>query len=146
MDLSSIKYKDGSRKKSKRLGRGEGSGRGVTAGRGHKGYGSRGGAKKRAWFEGGQMPIQRRLPKFGFYNKNRVEYQVVNVGQLEKVARETEINNKVLLKARLIRKKDQPVKILGTGDLKSKVTVKVDAISEAARKKIEKVGGSVILS
>ncbi len=80
-----LKPNKGSTKNKKRRGRGEGSGLGVTAGRGHKGYGSRGGAKKRAWFEGGQMPLQRRLPKFGFTNINKVAFQVVNVAYLRKL-------------------------------------------------------------
>ena len=79
MDLSTLKSAKGATKDRKRIGRGEGSGQGVTAGRGHKGYGSRSGSKKRSWFEGGQMPIQRRLPKFGFTNIYRKQYQVVNV-------------------------------------------------------------------
>ena len=97
MDLSSLKPAKGSTKKKKRVGRGEGSGLAVTAGRGHKGYGSRGGSKKRAWFEGGQMPLQRRVPKFGFTNINKVVFQVVNVGDLEKLSDVKTINKEVRL-------------------------------------------------
>ena len=146
MNLSNLKYADGARHKNKRRGRGEGSGLGVTAGRGHKGYGSRGGSKKRAWFEGGQMPLQRRLPKYGFTNHFRKEYQVVNVSQLEKVAATEKITKEILLEKGLIKKKLMPVKILGDGELKSKVHVEVDAISKTAKEKIEKLGGTVSLS
>lgn len=145
MDLSKLKHADGARKNKKRVGRGEGSGLGVTAGRGNKGYGSRSGSKKRSWFEGGQMPIQRRLPKFGFANIHRKEYQVVNVKDLEKLKKKNDITPDVLFENGLIRKKTIPVKILGNGDLKSKVNIKVNAISKTAMEKIEKQGGSVTL-
>jgi large subunit ribosomal protein L15 len=146
MDLSTLKPAEGATKDRKRLGRGEGSGQGVMAGRGHKGYGSRSGSKKRAWFEGGQMPLQRRLPKFGFTNIFRKQFQVVNVSSLEKLAGVKEVTNEVLLKNGLIRKKNLPVKVLGEGELTLKLTVKVDAVSKTAKEKIEKVGGSVVLS
>jgi len=146
MDLSNLKHAKGARKDRKRVGRGEGSGLGVTAGRGNKGYGSRSGSKKRSWFEGGQMPIQRRLPKFGFTNIHRKEFQVINVEDLEKIKKKENITSDVLFENGLIRKKHVPVKILGNGDLKSKVTVKVDAVSKTAQEKIEKQGGSVNLS
>jgi large subunit ribosomal protein L15 len=146
MNLSNIKYAAGARHKNKRRGRGEGSGLGVTAGRGHKGYGSRGGSKKRAWFEGGQMPLQRRLPKYGFTNIFRKEYQIVNVGALEALASSKKITRDVLLKKGLIKKKQMPVKILGDGELKSKINIEVDAISKTAKEKIEKAGGTVALS
>ena len=145
MDLSSLKPNQGSTKKNKRRGRGEGSGSGVTAGRGHKGYGSRAGRKKRAWFEGGQMPIQRRLPKFGFTNINKVIFQVVNVSDLQEINSKKEITPEVLYDLKLIRKKRVPVKILGSGELSKKVDVKVNAISKSAQEKIEKAGGSVSL-
>jgi large subunit ribosomal protein L15 len=145
MDLSNLHYEKGSRKKTKRIGRGEGSGHGVTAGRGNKGYGSRSGSKKRSWFEGGQMPLQRRLPKFGFTNIHRKEYQVVNVSLLEKLDHKSEITTETLFKNGLIRKKNVPVKILGNGEIKSKVTIKVHAVSKTAKEKIEKLGGSVTL-
>jgi len=143
MDLSQLKPADGSTKNKKRRGRGEGSGLGVTAGRGHKGYGSRGGSKKRAWFEGGQMPLQRRLPKFGFTNINRKAYQVVNVGDLKKIEGTETITKEVLYENRLIRKKNAPVKLLGDGDLERKVSIEVDAASKTAKEKIEKLGGTV---
>jgi large subunit ribosomal protein L15 len=145
MKLSQLKPAKGATHKPKRRGRGEGSGLGVTAGRGHKGYGSRGGSKKRAWFEGGQMPLQRRVPKYGFTNINKVVFQVVNIDQLEKLDDVTNITKDVLLEKKLIRKKRLPVKILGDGQLSRKISVEVDAISKTAREKIEKLGGSVSL-
>lgn len=145
MDLSQLKPAKGSTKKKKRKGRGEGTGLGVTAGRGHKGYGSRAGSKKRAWFEGGQMPLQRRVPKFGFTNINKVIFQVVNVGQLEKLDAKDTITKDILYKKRLISKKNIPVKILGEGELTKKISVEVDAISKTAKDKIEKLGGTVNL-
>lgn len=143
MKLDSLKPAKGAVKSNKRIGRGEGSGWGVTAGRGEKGAKSRSGHKKRAWFEGGQMPLQRRLPKYGFTNINRKTYQIVNVSSLEKVADKSEITVETLLEKGLVRKKNLPVKILGNGELKSKVNIKINAISKSAREKIEKVGGTV---
>lgn len=145
MDLSQLKPAKGSTKNKKRRGRGEGSGLGVTAGRGHKGYGSRGGSKKRAWFEGGQMPLQRRVPKFGFTNINKVVFQVINVGKLETVNVKGTINKDALYELGLIRKKNVPVKILGQGELTKKISIEVDAISKTAKEKIEKLGGTVNL-
>lgn len=145
MDLGSLKKATGSTKDHKRIGRGEGSGTGGTAGRGHKGQRSRSGSKRRAWFEGGQMPIQRRLPKFGFHRYGKVIYQVVNVEDLEKVPLDTEITPEVLQNHGLIKTPKNPVKILGNGDISQKVSVKVHAISKSAREKIEKSGGVVTL-
>lgn len=144
MDLSSLKPKKGSNRNTKRRGRGEGSGLAVTAGRGHKGYGSRAGRKKRSWFEGGQMPIQRRLPKFGFTNIRKVVHQVINVADLEEIGK-VEITPEVLYELKMIRKKNIPVKLLGTGDLSKKVNIKVNAVSKSAQQKVEKAGGSVTL-
>jgi len=145
MDLGKLKPASGARKNRKRVGRGEGSGHGVTAARGNKGYQSRGGSKKRNWFEGGQMPLQRRLPKFGFTNINKVAFQVVNVEDLEKIKDKGDVTPEILLKNGLIKKKSVPVKILGNGELKSKVNVKINAISKTAQEKIEKQGGTVTL-
>ncbi len=146
MDLGSLKPNKGSTKKNKRRGRGEGSGLGVTAGRGHKGYGSRGGSKKRAWFEGGQMPLQRRLPKFGFTNINKIAFQVINVADLQQLETGKEITVATLFELKMIRKKGIPVKLLGAGELDKKVDIKVDAVSKSAREKVEKAGGTVTLS
>lgn len=146
MDLSSLKPNKGSTKKTKRRGRGEGSGLGVTAGRGHKGSGSRGGNKKRAWFEGGQMPLQRRLPKFGFTNIYKIMFQIINVSDLQEIDTKKEITTETLYKLKLIRKKNVPVKLLGVGELNKKVNIKVNAVSKSANEKVEKAGGTVTLS
>ncbi len=145
MDIGSLKKASGSTKNNKRLGRGQGSGTGGTAGRGHKGQRSRSGSKQRAWFEGGQMPIQRRLPKFGFYQHGKKVFQVVNVQDLERIDKKDEITPDVLKEYGLVKKSDAPVKILGNGDITKKVTIKVHAISNTAREKIEKAGGVVTL-
>jgi len=145
MDLSSLKLTPGSRKTKKRLGRGVGSGWGKTSGRGHKGAGSRSGSKRRAWFEGGQMPLQRRVPKFGFYSPFRIEYSVVNVDQLENLKDVTEINPEVLRELGLIRNFNKPVKILGQGELKKKLVIKAHKFSKSATEKIEKAGGTATL-
>ena len=143
--LSNLKYADGSRKNNKRVGRGPGSGHGKTAARGMNGQLSRSGAKKKAWFEGGQMPLQRRVPKFGFTNIFKVEYQVVNVQDLQKLAdaKEKVVNIEILRKYGLVRKKNLPVKILGSGELKGKLQVDVNAFSKSAQEKIESAGGSI---
>lgn len=143
--LSNLKYAEGSKKNKKRVGRGPGSGHGKTAARGMNGQLSRSGAKKKAWFEGGQMPLQRRVPKFGFTNIFRIRYQVVNIQDLQKLAEAKEIvvNSETLRKYGLVRKKSQPVKILGTGELKGKLQVEVNAFSKSAQKKIESAGGSI---
>lgn len=144
--LSNLKYAAGSRKNRKRVGRGEGSGHGGTATRGMNGQLSRSGAKKKAWFEGGQMPLQRRIPKFGFTNNFKKYYQVVNVDLLQKIA-ETEkydvINAEVLKKHGVISNPKKLVKILGKGELKAKINVEVNAFSESAKEKIEAAGGSI---
>ena len=145
MDLSSLKPQKGSTRKTKRRGRGEGSGLAVTAGRGHKGYGSRGGSKKRAWFEGGQMPLQRRLPKFGFTNINKITFQIINVSDLEEIKADKEITPQSLYEMRMIRKKNVPVKLLGMGELKKKIEISVNAASKSAQEKVEKAGGKVTL-
>ncbi len=143
MDLGSLKYADGARKRpGKRVGRGIGSGKGKTAGRGTKGYGSRSGAKRRAWFEGGQMPIQRRLPKRGFHNKFRIEYQIVNVGDLERIDG-TEVTPEILQQTGLIKHADERVKVLGDGDAPKGLSVKAHAFSKSAEEKISAAGGSV---
>jgi large subunit ribosomal protein L15 len=140
MNLSSLKPKAGSVKNRKRLGRGPGSGLGKTSGKGHKGQKSRSGYKSRAWSEGGQMPIQRRLPKRGFTNIFRKEFQVVNLSQLVK-AESDEITPEVLLKKGIVNKKNMPIKILGNGDLDRALNVKADAFTKSAIEKIEKAGG-----
>jgi large subunit ribosomal protein L15 len=145
MDLHTIKPAEGSTKTKKRLGRGEGSGFGGTAARGHKGAKSRSGYKKKAGFEGGQMPLQRRVPKFGFTSPNRVSYSVLNIGQLAALSEksgETTITLESLYKHGLVGKKDR-IKILGDGELTAKLEVEAHAFSASAVKAIEGAGGAV---
>jgi large subunit ribosomal protein L15 len=129
-------------KDTKRLGKGAGTGQGGTAGKGHKGKKARSGGGIPVWFEGGQMPIQRRLPKRGFINHSRVEYQVVQVGKLASAAAGTTVDAAWLKAQRLVRR-NGPIKLLAGGELKLAITVKVDAVSEAARKAVEAAGGKV---
>ena len=143
MDLGQLKNAEGSKKKSKRVGRGPGSGHGKTSCRGHKGQKARSGAKSRPWFEGGQMPLQRRIPKRGFTNIFRREYQVVNLTVFNKM-KEKAISPELLFDARVIRKKNIPVKILGNGDLNKSVEIKAHAFSRSALEKIEAAGGKAI--
>ncbi len=143
MKLHTLKPAEGSTKTNKRLGRGQGSG-GSTAGRGHKGAKSRSGYSKKFGFEGGQMPLQRRVPKFGFKNNNKIYYKSVNLDLLEQIAeknKSAEINFELLVSNGIISKKDK-IKVLGRGELKSKVNVQAHAFSETALKAIEKVGGT----
>ncbi|MBK8980869.1 MAG: 50S ribosomal protein L15 [Ignavibacteria bacterium] len=147
--LSNLKYAEGSRKKRKRVGRGQGSGHGGTSTRGHKGQHSRSGAKFRAWFEGGQMPLQRRVPKFGFKNINRVEYSVLNLNDIQKLIddkkiQETSIDKEYLLKNKFVKGKNKPLKILGNGEIKTKIDITADAFSKTAIEKIEKAGGKAV--
>ena len=145
--LSNLKYAPGSRKKRKRIGRGEGSGHGGTATKGMNGQMSRSGAKHKAWFEGGQMPLQRRIPKFGFTSIFKVYSNVVNVEALEKNASKLKgiITPVSLYKAGIISNLKQPVKILGNGEVKTSFQVEVNAISQSAKAKIEAAGGSIKL-
>ena len=142
MRLGTIRPAAGATKDTKRLGKGAASGQGGTAGKGHKGKKARAGGKIPAWFEGGQMPIQRRLPKRGFTNPTRVEYQVVAVGRLAVAAAGTTVDTAWLKTQRLIRRSG-PVKLLAGGELKVALTVKVDAASDAARQAVEAAGGKV---
>jgi large subunit ribosomal protein L15 len=147
--LSNLKYAEGSRKKRKRVGRGEGSGHGTQATRGMNGQRSRSGSKTRAWFEGGQMPLQRRIPKFGFTNIFKETYQVVNLNALQRIADENKVdkllNIEELKNLGLISSIKKPVKILGKGELKAKINLEVNAISKSAKEKIESAGGSIKL-
>lgn len=147
MDLSNLKPAEGSVKIRKRLGRGQGSGLGGTSTRGHKGAKSRSGYSKKIGFEGGQMPMQRRLPKFGFKNISRVEYKAVNLSSIQELASSknlSKIGIEDLYVAGLVGKKDL-VKILAGGELTSKVEVSANAFSKAAIEAIEKAGGSAIV-
>lgn len=139
-ELHELSPASGSRRDRKRVGRGPGSGTGKTAGRGEKGQKARSGGSVPAGFEGGQMPLHRRIPKRGFHNFNRVEYQVVNVGQLEGLS--GDVGPEALRAAGLIRSLRRPVKILGDGEVSSAVNVTAHAFSGSAAKKIEAAGGT----
>jgi len=142
INLSDLKPSPGSVKNRKRIGRGPGSGMGKTSGKGHKGQKSRSGYKSKPWKEGGQMPIQRRLPKRGFTNIFRVDYQEVGVSRLASLGID-EITPEILLKKKAVAKKGIPVKILGNGEIDKAVTVKAHAFSKTAIDKIEKAGGRI---
>ncbi len=145
MDLSNLKPAEGSVRKNKRIGRGQGSGRGGTSTRGHKGAQSRSGYKRKLGFEGGQMPLFRRVPKFGFKNINRKEYKGINIGTLQQLADNkgiTVFTKEVFVENGLAGKNDL-VKILGNGELKVKVEVTADAFSKTAVAAIEAQGGTV---
>lgn len=144
MKLHTLKPAEGSIKDSKRIGRGQGSGRGGTSTRGHKGAKSRSGYSRKIGFEGGQMPLQRRVPKFGFRSPNRIEYKGINLDTLETLAtktKATDINVSLLIENGIVGKNDV-VKILGRGELKAKVNVSVHAFSSSAKAAIEAAGGT----
>ncbi len=144
MNLNNLKPAEGSIKKVKRIGRGQGSGRGGTSTRGHKGAKSRSGYSRTRGFEGGQMPLQRRVPKFGFKNINRVEYKAINLDTLQTLSEKinvTTIDVETLAKAGLASKNDK-IKILGNGELTSKLDVKAHAFSKSAKEAIEKLQGT----
>jgi len=143
MRLGNIHPAPGANRATKRLGKGAASGQGGTSGKGHKGKKARSGGGIPVWFEGGQMPIQRRLPKRGFVNPTRVEYHVVQVGRLAGAPAGTTVDRAWLKSARVVRTSG-PIKLLAGGDLKVALTVKVDAASEAARKAVEAAGGTVV--
>jgi len=140
--IGTLRPASGATQTSKRRGKGAASGLGGTAGRGHKGHKARAGGKIPSWFEGGQMPIQRRLPKRGFKNPGRVEYQVVSVGRLAEVPANTTVDRAWLAQRKLVRGR-LPVKLLAGGQLEVALTVRVDAASEAARRAVEAAGGTV---
>lgn len=145
MNLHTLKPAKGSVKKRKRIARGPGSGRGGTSTRGHKGDKSRSGHKLKRNFEGGQMPMQMRLPKRGFKNPNRVEYKPINLANLQEISEKyelTTIDLPALLERRIIRKNDR-IKILGAGEIESALTVSAHAISVSAKEAIEAKGGTV---
>jgi len=145
MKLGNLRPASGATHAKKRRGKGAASGLGGTSGKGHKGHKARAGGSIPARFEGGQMPIQRRLPKRGFKNPGRVEYQVLKVSQLESLAAGTVVDRAWMKEHRIARRKG-PVKLLAGGAVKAALTVKVDAASEAAKKAIESAGGTVELA
>lgn len=145
MKLSNLKPASGSVKKTKRIGRGPGSGRGGTSTRGHKGAKSRSGYSKKLGFEGGQMPLQRRVPKFGFNNPSKVSFKPINLDTIAELVEKTSakvIDNELMQTNGLVSKNDK-VKILGRGELKSAIEVKANGFSESAKKAIEAAGGKV---
>ncbi len=144
MNLDKIPTIKGATHSPKRLGRGEGGGHGKTSGKGHKGQKARSGGGIRIGFEGGQMPLYRKLPRRGFNNFNfRTNFQIVNVGELEKVEGNL-INREILIKAGLIRDNDEGVKLLGDGEVSRAFTITVDKISASAKSKIESAGGKMV--
>lgn len=146
MNLHELKAPASNKKNRKRVGRGQGSGRGEQSGRGHNGQNSRSGSKVKPWFEGGQMPLQRRIPKFGFNNRFRTEYQALNVGKLAEFIEAGKLSEKVtfqdLVDQRLVKKRGL-VKLLGNGDIDKKVEIEVHAYSTSAKEKVEAAGGSI---
>ena len=143
MDLNSLSPIPGSKRRSRRVGRGIGSGNGKTAGRGQKGQKSRSGASIPATFEGGQMPLHRRLPKRGFNNPHAAEGAIVNLGQLAGFSAGSVIDRAALVQAGLVRGQPDFVKLLGSGDIQVALTVRLERVSTAARAKIEAAGGSI---
>ena len=144
MNLSSLKPPEGSRKKRKRIGRGDGSGHGGTSTKGHKGQNARSGGRVRPGFEGGQMPLSRRLPKRGFRNPFRRDIVTVNIDQLRRFPEGSVIDRNALLDAGLVKRIGDGIKVLGKGNIDYPISLKVDMISRGARDKIEAAGGSVV--
>ena len=145
MDLSNLQPREGSNKKGKRVGRGEGSGRGGTSTRGHKGAKSRSGYSRKIGFEGGQMPLQRRVPKFGFKNHNRVEYRGINLDTLQELAEKRNIDTITVdvLRENGLAAKSDLIKILGRGELKSGLNITAHKFSKSAQAAIEAAGGTI---
>jgi large subunit ribosomal protein L15 len=148
--LGNLRSSEGARSKKKRIGRGEGSGKGGTSTKGHKGAQSRSGYSKMRSFEGGQMPLVRRIPKFGFHNRNRVEYQIVNIGRLQELVDANKVDPNAisfdsLLEIGVINNRRMPLKILGNGELSATLDVKAHRFTKSAKEKIESVGGTVKL-
>ena len=144
MNLSSLKPPEGSRKKRKRIGRGDGSGHGGTSTKGHKGQNARSGGGVRPGFEGGQMPLSRRLPKRGFRNPFRRNIVIINIDQLRRFPEGSVIDRNALLDAGLVKRIGDGIKVLGKGNIDYPISLKVDMISRGARDKIEAAGGSIV--
>lgn len=148
MDLSNLKAPVPNKKNTKRVGRGEGSGRGEQSGRGHNGAKSRSGYSQRAWFEGGQMPLQRRIPKFGFKNRNRTDYRPINVGMISEFIEAGKLGDNITVEELMLAGlagKNEKIKLLGRGDLEQKIEIAVHAASKSAVEKIEKAGGTLTI-
>lgn len=149
--IGNLSYAEGAKKKSKRIGRGPGSGHGGTSTRGHKGQKSRSGAKVARFKEGGQMPINRRLPKFGFFNRFRTEYQTVNISRLQELVDTNAIEGnlidfEILFSLGVINKRTLPLKILGNGEINTALSVTAHSFSGTAKQKIESAGGTVTVN
>ncbi len=144
MQLSELKAAPGTRKARKRIGRGIGSGNGKTSGKGQKGQKSRSGGNPHPWFEGGQMALQRRLPKRGFTNIFKTEYEIVNLSKFKDVSGDAPVTPEIMKEKGWIRKLS-PVKVLGTGDLSDSIKIHAHKFSQSAKEKIEKAGGEAIL-
>ena len=143
MNLGELHAPEGASKNRKRLGRGSGSGHGKTSGRGHKGQRARSGGRGKTWFEGGQMPLQRRLPKRGFTNIFRKEYSIVNLSDLEQFVKGSTVDVPALVEAGLVKKIEAGVKLLADGDINKPLTIKVHKFSQAAKEKVEAAGGRI---
>ncbi|MBW1850730.1 MAG: 50S ribosomal protein L15 [Deltaproteobacteria bacterium] len=143
MKIHELSPVEGSRKKRKRVGRGQGSGHGGTACRGHKGQKSRSGGGPRPGFEGGQMPLQRRLPKRGFTNIFKKQYNILNIGELEKFEANASLDSEALKEAGLVKRMKDGIKLLGNGNISHPLFVKVNKVSKTAKEKIEAAGGTV---
>ncbi len=143
MKLNDLRHAKGARKNKRRVGRGQGSGRGGTSGKGHKGQKARSGGSIPPWFEGGQMPLARRLPIKGFKNPNRREFEVINIRDIERSGLEGDVSVDVLRTSGVVSSGKKPVKVLGTGDISRAVNLKVHAVSETAKQKVEAAGGTV---
>ncbi|MDH3216318.1 MAG: 50S ribosomal protein L15 [Candidatus Krumholzibacteria bacterium] len=143
MKLGELKPQAGARKKRKRIGCGPGSGHGKTACRGHKGQRARSGTKTYAWFEGGQMPLQRRVPKRGFHNMFKTVYQIVNLKDLQRFEASAEVDVKSLRDTGLARKRDVKIKLLGGGEIDRPLKISVHACTKSAREQVEKAGGQI---
>jgi large subunit ribosomal protein L15 len=148
MKLHNLKAPAENKKNRKRVGRGQGSGRGEQSGRGHNGQKSRSGSKVKAWFEGGQMPLQRRIPKFGFKNRFRKEYRALNLQKVSDFIEAGRLSENItadeLVSAGIVHKNDL-IKLLGDGEIDKKVTIEVHACSKSAKEKLEAAGGSVTI-
>lgn len=142
MDLSNLKPNEGAVSERSRVGRGHASGNGKTAGRGHKGQKARSGGSTRLGFEGGQMPLYRRIPKRGFKNRNRLEIVAINISALEKFDNGADVTVDTLIESGIVKNPKDGVKILGNGELTKKLNVKANAFSASAKEKIEALGGT----
>lgn len=143
LNLSNLSPYPGATKQNKRIGRGQGTGQGKQAGRGHKGFKARSGSSISPGFEGGQMPLHRRLPKRGFNNVFKKEYGIVNIKDLDKFEDNTIVDTKMLQDNGLVGKKYLMIKLLGTGEISKKLTIKLASVSESAKSKIEAAGGKI---